>query len=130
MIIRPKVNPFAILFTLKGSIAKRIALRTLMVTLLASAIVLIEMLHPSNFTKVNATPFTLLGLSLSIFMSFRNNACYDRWWEGRRLWGNFVNSSRNLALKLNAFLPHHPEIRKTFKVLITNYIFAAKEHFP
>ncbi len=86
MIVRPKVNQFAILFTLKGSIAKRIALRTLMVTLLASAIVLMEMLHPSNFTKVNATPFTLLGLSLSIFMSFRNNACYDRWYEARKAW--------------------------------------------
>lgn len=90
MIIRPRVSQFAILFTLKGSIAKRIALRTLMVTLLASAIVLVEILHPSSFTKVNATPFTLLGLSLSIFMSFRNNACYDRWYEARKAWGEVI----------------------------------------
>ncbi|MEI7054114.1 bestrophin family protein [Pseudomonas koreensis] len=96
MIIRPKVNQFAILFTLKGSIAKRIALRTLMVTLLASAIVLIEMLHPSNFTKVNATPFTLLGLSLSIFMNFRNNACYDRWYEARKAWGDVLVHIRSV----------------------------------
>ena len=96
MIIRPKVNQFAILFTLKGSIAKRIALRTLMVTLLASAIVLMEMLHPSNFTKVNATPFTLLGLSLSIFMSFRNNACYDRWYEARKAWGDVLVHIRSV----------------------------------
>ena len=96
MIVRPKVNQFAILFTLKGSIAKRIALRTLMVTLLASAIVLMEMLHPSNFTKVNATPFTLLGLSLSIFMSFRNNACYDRWYEARKAWGDVLVHIRSV----------------------------------
>jgi putative membrane protein len=96
MIIRPKVNQFAILFTLKGSIAKRIALRTLMVTLLASAIVLMEILHPSNFTKVNATPFTLLGLSLSIFMSFRNNACYDRWYEARKAWGDVLVHIRSV----------------------------------
>lgn len=96
MIIRPKVNQFAILFTLKGSIAKRIALRTLMVTLLASAIVLVEILHPSNFTKVNATPFTLLGLSLSIFMSFRNNACYDRWYEARKAWGEVIVHVRSV----------------------------------
>ncbi|ANH98728.1 bestrophin [Pseudomonas koreensis] len=96
MIIRPKVNQFAILFTLKGSIAKRIALRTLMVTLLASAIVLMEILHPSNFTKVNATPFTLLGLSLSIFMSFRNNACYDRWYEARKAWGDVLLHIRSV----------------------------------
>ncbi|MCU0092813.1 bestrophin family protein [Pseudomonas koreensis] len=96
MIIRPKVNQFAILFTLKGSIAKRIALRALMVTLLASAIVLVEMLHPSNFTKVNATPFTLLGLSLSIFMNFRNNACYDRWYEARKAWGEVIVHVRSV----------------------------------
>ena len=96
MIIRPKVNQFAILFTLKGSIAKRIALRTLMVTLLASAIVLVEILHPSNFTKVNATPFTLLGLSLSIFMNFRNNACYDRWYEARKAWGEVIVHIRSV----------------------------------
>ncbi|BBP71481.1 membrane protein [Pseudomonas sp. Seg1] len=96
MIIRPKVSQFAILFTLKGSIAKRIALRTLMVTLLASAIVLVEILHPSSFTKVNATPFTLLGLSLSIFMSFRNNACYDRWYEARKAWGEVIVHIRSI----------------------------------
>ena len=96
MIIRPRVSQFAILFTLKGSIAKRIALRTLMVTLLASAIVLVEILHPSSFTKVNATPFTLLGLSLSIFMSFRNNACYDRWYEARKAWGEVIVHIRSV----------------------------------
>ncbi|WP_449440145.1 hypothetical protein [Pseudomonas migulae] len=74
MIVRPKPNLIGVLTSLKGSIAKRIAWRSLMVTLLASAIVLIETLHPSYFSKVSATPFTLLGMSLSIFMSFRNNA--------------------------------------------------------
>ncbi|MCU0119916.1 bestrophin family protein [Pseudomonas sp. B2M1-30] len=96
MIIRPKINQFAILFTLKGSIAKRIALRALMVTLLAAGIVLVEILHPSSFTKVSATPFTLLGLSLSIFMSFRNNACYDRWYEARKAWGEVIVHTRSV----------------------------------
>ena len=45
--------------------------------------------------RVSATPFTLLGLSLSIFMSFRNNACYDRWWEGRKAWGQVVVEMRS-----------------------------------
>ena len=95
MIVRPKPNLFGILFSLKGSIAKRIALRSLLVTLLASVIVLVETLHPAYFSKVNATPFTLLGLSLSIFMSFRNNACYDRWWEGRKAWGRMIIETRS-----------------------------------
>jgi putative membrane protein len=96
MIVRPKPNLIGILFSLKGSIAKRIALRSLLVTLLASVIVLVETWHPAYFSKVNATPFTLLGLSLSIFMSFRNNACYDRWWEGRKQLGQLVIEVRSL----------------------------------
>ncbi|MEB0045149.1 MULTISPECIES: bestrophin family protein [unclassified Pseudomonas] len=96
MIVRPKPNLIGILFSLKGSIAKRIALRCLLVTLLACAIVLVETWHPAFFSKVNATPFTLLGLSLSIFMSFRNNACYDRWWEGRKQLGQLIIDVRSL----------------------------------
>ncbi|MCE6984003.1 bestrophin, partial [Pseudomonas frederiksbergensis] len=64
-------------------------------TALASLIVLVENLHPAFFAKVNATPFTLLGISLSIFMSFRNNACYDRWWEGRKAWGEMIIEVRS-----------------------------------
>ncbi|MFJ3372284.1 bestrophin family protein [Pseudomonas sp. NPDC086251] len=96
MIVRPKPNLIGVLTSLKGSIAKRIAMRALMVTLLASAIVLVETLHPSYFSKVSATPFTLLGLSLSIFMSFRNNACYDRWYEARKTWGDMIVEIRSM----------------------------------
>ncbi|SDP13718.1 putative membrane protein [Pseudomonas arsenicoxydans] len=96
MIVRPKPNFLNIMSAIKGSIAKRIALRCLMVTLLASVIVLVETLHPSYFSKVSATPFTLLGLSLSIFMSFRNNACYDRWYEGRKAWGDVMVAIRSM----------------------------------
>ncbi|MEE1886459.1 bestrophin family protein [Pseudomonas carassii] len=94
MIVQNQPNMLRVMFTLKGSVAKRIVVRSLLVTLLASLIVLIETQHPAFFSKVNATPFTLLGLSLSIFMSFRNNACYDRWWEGRKTWGVIIIEMR------------------------------------
>ncbi|MCY1393233.1 Bestrophin, RFP-TM, chloride channel [compost metagenome] len=95
MIVHPKPNLLNILISLKGSIAKRIALRSVMVTVLASLIVLLENLHPAYFSRVNATPFTLLGISLSIFMSFRNTACYERWWEGRKAWGQVIVEVRS-----------------------------------
>ncbi|GAA5644461.1 bestrophin family protein [Vibrio proteolyticus] len=97
MIVHPKPDIFDILLSLKGSIARRIALRSVMVTALASLIVMVESLYPHWFTKVNATPFTLLGISLSIFMSFRNNACYSRWWEGRKAWGQVITECRTFA---------------------------------
>jgi len=95
MIVHPRPDLLRVLFTLKGSIVKRIALRCLMVTLLAALIVLVEHHFPAFFYPVSATPFTLLGLSLSIFMSFRNNVCYDRWWEGRKAWGRLIIETRS-----------------------------------
>ncbi|WP_201190081.1 bestrophin family protein [Pseudomonas fluorescens] len=102
MIVRPKPNLINILTSLKGSIFKKIVLRCLMVTLLASVIVLVETLQPNYFAKVNATPFTLLGLSLSIFMSFRNNACYDRWYEARKAWGDMMVAIRSMIRETQA----------------------------
>ncbi|MCK2183169.1 bestrophin family protein [Halomonas getboli] len=99
MIVPPSPRPgwFALLITLKGSIVPRIAQRCLMVTLLAAAIVLIERRYSDAFPSISATPFTLLGLSLSIFMSFRNNACYARWWEARQAWGQVLSEVRSFA---------------------------------
>ena len=102
MIVHPRPDVLRVLFTLKGSIVKRIALRCLMVTLLAALIVLIEHRYPAFFYPVSATPFTLLGLSLSIFMSFRNNVCYDRWWEGRKAWGRMIIETRSFIRESQA----------------------------
>ena len=97
MIVHSRPDLLRVLFTLKGSIVQRIALRCLAVTLLAALIVLVERHYPALFYPVSATPFTLLGLSLSIFMSFRNNACYDRWWEGRKAWGRMIIEVRSFV---------------------------------
>ncbi|MFT0867330.1 bestrophin family protein [Pseudomonas sp. CAM1A] len=97
MIVHSRPDLLRVLFTLKGSIVQRIALRCLAVTLLAALIVLVERHYPALFYPVSATPFTLLGLSLSIFMSFRNNACYDRWWEGRKTWGRMIIEVRSFV---------------------------------
>jgi ion channel-forming bestrophin family protein len=72
---------------------------------------------------------SLLGFVISLLLVFRTNTAYDRWWEGRRLWGELVNNSRNLMLKIVAFLPEEEkETRKLFSILISNYSFALKEH--
>jgi putative membrane protein len=53
----------------------------------------------------NPAPFTILGVALSIFLGFRNNAAYDRWWEARKLWGQMVFEIRNLARAAIALIP-------------------------
>jgi putative membrane protein len=72
---------------------------------------------------------SLLGFVISLLLAFRSNSAYDRWWEGRKLWGALVNNSRNLALKLDALLPEEDrESRRLFRAMIPNYAFALKSH--
>jgi putative membrane protein len=88
-----------------------------------------------DFFKLNPIEFhptiamhSLLGIVLGLFLVFRTNSAYDRWWEGRRLWGSLVNSTRNLALKLNAYVSkENHEDRDWFAKMIPNFVFATKE---
>jgi putative membrane protein len=57
--------------------------------------------HIKNVTLMH----NLLGFAISMLLVFRTNTAYDRWWEGRKLWGGLVNNSRNLAVKLHTLLP-------------------------
>jgi len=50
------------------------------------------------------TPFSIVGVALSIFLAFRNNAAYDRWWEGRKIWGGLVNVSRAFGRQVTTLL--------------------------
>jgi ion channel-forming bestrophin family protein len=69
----------------------------------------------------------VLGFVISLLLVFRTNTAYDRWWEGRKLWGTLTNSSRNLAIKLRAYL-HTDEDKSFFRLMIPNYAFALKNH--
>ena len=69
----------------------------------------------------------ILGFVLSMLLVFRTNTAYDRWWDGRKIWGSFVNNSRNLSLKLSAILTSQKD-KQEFKHLIINYIYSAKNH--
>lgn len=63
-----------------------------------------------NVTLVHS----LLGFVMSILLVFRTNTAYDRWWEARKQWGTLTNSSRNLAIKMNAFLDKDDKVNRSF----------------
>jgi putative membrane protein len=89
----------------------------------------IEIKYIGNTEKLSELMqvYSLIGFVLSLLLVFRTNTAYDRWWEGRKKWGELVNNSRNLAIKISA-LTDDPEIRDYFKRMISNYVFAMKEH--
>ncbi|WP_407521203.1 bestrophin family protein [Lacibacter sp. MH-610] len=71
----------------------------------------------------------LLGFVLSMLLVFRTNSAYDRWWEGRKLWGALVNNSRNMAMKLNAYLSiDDATTRRQAARLITTYAHTLSKH--
>lgn len=70
---------------------------------------------------------TTTGFVLSLLLAYRTNTAYERWWEGRKLWGALVNNSRNLALKLAAYLSDEKD-REVFKKAIPTYASVLSEH--
>ena len=79
--------------------------------------------HVKNLTIMHTT----VGFVLSLMLAYRTNTAYDRWWEGRKLWGALVNNSRNLAIKLNAYLSDEDD-RKYFRKLIPTYSEVLANH--
>jgi len=81
------------------------------------------------FVKNLTTVQTLLGFVLSLLLVFRTNTAYDRWWEGRKLWGALTNNARTLSIKLNAILDKSDlENRKYFSKGIALYAHSLKQH--
>jgi putative membrane protein len=65
-------------------------------------------------------PLTMMGAALSLFLAFRNNSAYDRWWEARILWGGLVNQSRTLARRALTLIDaeRHPRPNDASRLLV------------
>lgn len=93
-------------FAVRGTILPRIALHLLLISIVTAGAVLASTEHPGIFARFSGVPFTLIGIALSVFMSFRNNACYSRWWEARHLWGDLVIACRSIARQTSLLDPN------------------------
>ncbi|WP_341991477.1 bestrophin family protein [Azorhizobium sp. AG788] len=100
MIVRDKPSILSIFFIVRrasGSMLVQIYPQLLLVMGLSALVVLGHRHAPQFVPVVSSAPFALIGIALSIFLGFRNNACYDRWWEARKQWGELVKACRDLA---------------------------------
>jgi len=85
--------------------------------------------NENNKVKNIVLMHSLLGFVISLLLVFRTNTAYDRWWEGRKLWGALINNSRNLALKMNALLARNDSNSRLFyKSIIPQFAIALKNH--
>lgn len=111
------------LFRYKGTALRRIWRRLLFTVMVASVITFIDLgppipipgtgwnLHYVFHDDLTHLPFALVGVALGIFLGFRNNTSYDRFWEGRKLWGRMVNTSRSVTRQILTLVgPIPPEL--------------------
>jgi putative membrane protein len=106
VIVRPRPHWIRLLLVRRGSLVHRIYGQQLFILGLSCAVVLA---HGQLFlwkVPLTAGPFSLMGISFAIFLGFRINASYDRFWEARKHWGSVLVEARNLARQaLTAIAP-------------------------
>ncbi|MDX2191382.1 MAG: bestrophin family ion channel [Bacteroidota bacterium] len=109
-------------------------LRRILYGMLAAGLYTLALDYLENYQlhvdfKPPVTIFSLMGTVLGLLLVFRTNTAYDRWWSGRILLSNLTNSTRNMALKINAYLsPDDIKNRKFFATMIANHAYAMKEN--
>ncbi|MDB4975913.1 MAG: putative rane protein [Myxococcaceae bacterium] len=87
---------------------------------LSVAVVIAEELTGDVAGVLPDVPVTVLGSAIGIYVSFRTNSAYDRWWEGRKLWGQLVNTSRHFCAQMLAYLP--TELRRESRQFVLHQV--------
>lgn len=85
------------LFVWRGSVLRNIAPQLLVTTGFATLVTLWQGQVFHAKVPLTFVPFSLIGLTLAVFLGFRNNTSYARYWEARSLWGVLLNESRTLV---------------------------------
>jgi putative membrane protein len=124
MIIRDRPTLFQLFFILRGSVVLRVFPQILVTAALSALVVWLHETRPGLLPAFNSAPFALFGIALSIFLGFRNNACYDRWWEARRHWGELLAASRGLDRQTLAVAGHPAGDELRRRVLTLTIVFA------
>lgn len=133
LIYNPK-NWFGIIFQFhKSDTVRKLTPLMMFMLVYSTAIAYWEMeyLHLSDKSWLKNIPVlhNLLGFAISMLLVFRTNTAYDRWWEGRKLWGSLVNNSRNLAIKLDTMLDREDkDTRNFFRKMIPLYASSLMNH--
>jgi putative membrane protein len=130
MIVRSKSNWWTLLFVWRGSMMTQMLPQLLIVAALSVLAVWTEGTIFKHKVPLNATPFTLVGVALALFLGFRNSSAYDRWWEGRKLWGALVNTMRTLTrqvLTMTGDVPKAAKDKREFIDMLVAFTYAMRD---
>lgn len=113
------------LFVLRGSVLPRIVPQLAVATAFAIVVTLLHGRVLQWKVPLNFVPFSLIGLTLAIFLSFRNSTSYARYWEARMLWGNVLNETRSL-LRQGLTLADAPTQGPALAALLMAFVHALR----
>lgn len=118
---------FQITFSFRGTIVPRVTARLLelgLYTLILTVIYEFLKVEGIKVEPLNPMGHSLMGIAVGMLIVFRNNCSYDRFWEGRRLWGSIVNTSRNLVRGAGVYVHDVADLAG----LVSAYAIALKQH--
>ena len=121
MIIRPQYSWLRMLFVWRGSVLPQLLPRLMGLGLFSGLVVYFQGHVFAYKIPLTPAPFTFIGTALAIFLAFRNNVSYDRFWEGRKLWGALLIDTRSLtrqALTMSGLPEDSPRIAYFVSLLI------------
>jgi putative membrane protein len=93
-----KLQWFRLALQIKGSVIAAIYKRVIGCGIFG---VLVSILYHFKFPVSQPILGTVIpSIVLGLLLVFRTNTAYERFWEGRKIWGSIVNTVRNLARQI------------------------------
>lgn len=126
MIVRPRPGPLALMFIVRGTILTSIYPQMLSLLLFSLLVQITYFQEWLALPPLSSAPFALLGVAMSVFLGFRNNAAYSRWWEGRMQWGQMVHEVRSLARTSECLLYEETEGRREMLNWVAAYFHSLR----
>jgi ion channel-forming bestrophin family protein len=109
MVVKQERSWVATLFSVRGTALSDCGARVAVATVVAIVVTCIERKYGAGVLDLSPVPFSLMGVAIGIFLGFRGKTAYDRFWEGRTLWGALVNNTRNASRQVLTLLVAPPE---------------------
>ena len=122
MIVKDQPSALALFFSMQGSIVPQIAGKLVAVAGMTLAVLLVNA-WVVPLPRISIAAMGIFGVALSLFLGFRNNAAYDRWWEARTLWGTMLADVRSLGREATMFLGETSDRRRVMSLLVASAHF-------
>lgn len=124
MIAYDPKNWWSVICSIHGTVLRDVAPAVATLTVFSLALVVWDKNADGGIPHIDPVGHTILGVVLGLLIVFRTNSSYERFWEGRRLWGQMVNTSRSLARGAAVYAGPAAELAR----LLTGYVHSVKHH--